>query len=127
MGYAVQSLGTWKSWTPTFTGFSSDPTSVVFRYVLIGKVCHYWFTMGDGTSNATTFTMTMPFVAASNGQNQFHILSTIVNNGSIPTNAGKIQITVGTNVATLLRDLSGTAWTASGAKRAFGSGSYEIA
>jgi len=121
------SPGTWSDWSTTFTGFSVVPTSVVFRYVIEGKTCRYWFTMGgNGTSNANTFTMTMPFAAKSAGANQFNLLPTVVDNGSVKTTPGRIQFTAGSNIATLGVDAGGNAWTSSGGKRSFGSGLFEI-
>jgi hypothetical protein len=59
--------GAWTAWTPSFTGFSINPT-VVARYVQIGKtVTVQVYTSGVGTSNATTFTITLPIAAANIG------------------------------------------------------------
>jgi hypothetical protein len=121
------SPGTWFDWVTTFTGFSAVPTSVTFRYTVVGKICYYWFTMGaDGTSNSTSFTITMPFAAKSGGQSQFGVLPTIVNGSTSGTTPGRFSIASGSNIATLGKDAAGNTWTASGGKRAFGSGQYEI-
>ena len=57
-----------QDWTPTFTGFSVDPLGQ-FRYVTIGEVVIVIITMTTaGTSNATFFTMTMPFANAFPGE-----------------------------------------------------------
>lgn len=127
MGFSTTTFPIWQDWTTTFVGFSVNPTPYFFRYCLIGKVCHYWFTMSaDGTSNSTSFTMTFPYAAKSGVQNQHQLLATVVNNGATSTSAGKLTLIAGSNVMTLTRDAAGTAWTASGGKRAFGAGSYEI-
>lgn len=56
------SVGTY---SPTFTGFSADPASPVLRYTKIGQKVDLTFRMpNQGTSNATGFTMTLPFTAA---------------------------------------------------------------
>lgn len=122
------SPGTWYDWATTFAGFSAVPSTYVFRYTVVGKTCHYWFTIGaDGTSNATTFTMTFPYAAKSGvGQSQFNLLPTIVNNSAATTTPGRITLTTGSNVMSLAKDASGAVWTGSGGKRAFGSGQYEI-
>jgi hypothetical protein len=119
--------GVWLDWTTTFVGFSVNPTPYYFRYTVIGKTCFYWFTMGtDGTSNSTSFTMTFPFAAKSGVQNQFHSLPFVVNNSAAGASPGRLTITTGSNVMSLGRDATGAVWTASGGKRASGSGSYEI-
>mgnify|MGYP001592055952 FL=1 len=57
-------VSAWKTWTPTFTGFSTAPTNFTARYILIGKMCCLIYRTGTpGTSNATNFTMTAPFAA----------------------------------------------------------------
>lgn len=55
------------TFTPGFTGFSSNPTYDA-RYQLIGKTCFvYLIATADGTSNATGFTITgLPFTKAGN-------------------------------------------------------------
>lgn len=120
--------GTWTAYIPTFTGFSSDPTSVVARYALIGKTCHVNITMGgDGTSNATTFTITLPFAASSTWtQAQFGLLPTIVNGGATASAPGRINVSAGSNIANLSTTAGGAAWTNSGGKRAFINFTYEI-
>jgi hypothetical protein len=126
MGYAAQSRPQWQDWITTPTGFSVPPT-IVFRYVLEGKTCRYWFTMSAaGTSNGTGFTMTFPFAAKSGtSANQFNTLVVVVNNGTTSSTPGRMQCSTGTNIFTLQRDSAGTAWTGSGSKSAFGWGSYE--
>jgi hypothetical protein len=118
------SPGVWLDWTTTFVGFSSNPP-YVFRYTVIGKTVFYYFTMtSDGTSNSTSFTITLPF-AGKTGVNQFHTMAFVVNNSAAGASPGRIQITSASNVASLGRDATGAVWTASGGKRASGSGSYE--
>ena len=48
----------WATWTPTVVGFSGTPT-VVARYKKIGKTVFCRLRV-DGTSNATSFTVTLP-------------------------------------------------------------------
>jgi hypothetical protein len=58
--------GAWTAYTPTFTGFSVLPTGYTYRYIKIGKFCTVSY-VGDnalGTSNATTFTIGLPFASA---------------------------------------------------------------
>jgi hypothetical protein len=57
-------LGTFTDWTdhvPTFAGFSADPTYHISRYMQLGKLMIYKYVgNADGTSDGTTFTMTIP-------------------------------------------------------------------
>ena len=104
-------FGKWTSYAPTFGGFSADPTYTAY-YVLIGKMCIVSM-IGSalGTSNATTFTITLPFNA--NGTYESSITN-VVNSGAIQAN-GKVTTSAASNVATLLRSLN-AAWTASSTK-----------
>lgn len=131
MGYAVQKaepiIGTW---VPTFAGFSADPT-MTCRYILIGKMCHFWITAtGHGTSNSTTAsgkTMTLPFTSYS-GTTQSITIAGITDAGAIQTATGRGIIASNSNVMTIYRNAGiTTAWTGSGNCSWACSGSYEIA
>lgn len=54
-------LGTftdWSDWTPTYTGFSANPTTGSAKYMVLGKLCFVWYSCtGGGTSNSTSFQM----------------------------------------------------------------------
>lgn len=123
MGYAVQSVGQWQDWTPVFTGFSVDPPGSG-RYSLVGKICHvYWTPSAAGTSNATTFTMTLPFAAANTVS---QIEGQIVENGGT-IQQGRVSTAANSNILTVGSTVAGAAWTASGGKSARICFSYEIA
>jgi len=124
MGYAVQSIGQWQAWVPTFTGFSADPTSVTARYTLSGKMCTAYFFATSGTSNATTFTITLPFAAA-NVEDPQTFAGNVVDNGT--GKVGIVRTRVNSNVLDVYNGATGTAFTASGAKNAAFSITYEIA
>lgn len=117
--------GVYSSWSPSFTGFSANPTNVKTRYFLIGKMCHFWINMSGGTSNATTTTVTLPFNANSSA---VQIMNTFIiqNSGTVATAPGRIDTRVGSNIADVYRDALKSAWTASGTKAFFGYGVYEI-
>jgi hypothetical protein len=121
------SPGTYLDYVPTYGGFSANPTSVTARYVLIGKMCHVYILRGaNGTSNATTFTLTLPFAAA-NTAIQSAALATVVNNSSVLTAPGRIDTVVNSTTANLYTTAGAAAWTGSGGKRAFVNLTYEIA
>lgn len=125
MAYAANSPFTWLDWTPVFAGFSSAPTSVTFRYQVIGKTVFFRVYMTDATtSNATTMTMTMP-IAGKTGVSQT-ILCTIINSGTGATTPGRVIVNSGSNVAGCFRDTVSATWTNTGDKRIFAIGFYEI-
>ncbi len=124
MGYTVQNLGQWQDWTPTITGFSSaTPPYVHARYVLIGKTCVIHFYQLGQTSNATTFTMTLPFASASASN---HCTGTATDNTAGVTTPIRVDTAAGSNIATLTKAPAATAWTATGAKAAKFTLIYEI-
>ncbi len=108
----------WFAWTPAYTGFSADPTSAAgCKFAMIGKLAVVKFgSTADGTSNATTFTITLPLATPNvsgigvqinvNGSDNSAGLTT-------PSNA-----TLAANSATLnlFKDIAGNGWTASGTK-----------
>lgn len=125
-GYIAQSVGIWQSWTPTFTGFSADPAVTFARYTLIGKTCICTVVMGNGTSNATTFTMTLPAVAANTGIAKSAGASA-VDNGAALTTTPRIDTAANSNIATIRSSPAAGAWTASSTKRVEFTITYETA
>lgn len=131
MGHAVQRLSPIAgTWTPTFAGFSVDPT-VTARYILIGKLCFFWVTASaHGTSNSTTAsgkTMTLPFTSY-NGASQAIPISRLTDNGANQSAPGLGLIASNSNVMTVYRNSSiTTAWTGSGNCSWSTNGVYEIA
>lgn len=97
------------TWSPSWTGFSVNPTTVYARYTLRGNVCTVWFKATTGTSNATTKTLTLPFAAL---DADVRSLQSIINNGA--NNGGLIQTAVGSNVLTAYATIAAGVWTASG-------------
>jgi hypothetical protein len=90
-------------------------------------MCHWWVDMpNNGTSNATTKTITGPYAAASAGI-QRALLTVAVDAGS--ATEGRIESSVGSNIFTLLKAPGGaaTTWTNSGNCRASFYIAYEIA
>jgi hypothetical protein len=114
MGYSATSIGQYQAWVPTLTGFSSDPTGITARYVLNGKMCVCYFTYtGNGTSNATTKTITLPFAAANTGIQIFPIR--VTDNGTIQTTVGQLITRVNSNIADVGKVFGSTTnWTSSG-------------
>lgn len=105
-----------QSWTPTFTGFSVDPTIAHARYTTIGKTCTIWLRATGGTSNATTFTFTLPFTVSANitTDNSFPIRAQ--DNSVLGATPGLARISASSNVVSLDTNYNSGAWTASGGK-----------
>lgn len=121
-------IGVWQAWTPTFTGFSSNPTGR-FRYCLIGKLCFcVAFMSGAGTSNANVFELTAPFTSSNSAASAYFSVPFAVNGGTnyyegevmgvISHNHNKFRLTFKTGY---------TSWITSGAKRAYFTAFYEVA
>jgi hypothetical protein len=97
-------------------GFSSLTVSY-FYYYKIGSliVCNIGY---DGTSNATSFTLSLPF---SNTILHNSINGRVTDNGSTPTDTGgRISFGNGTSTLTIYKDANATAWTGSGNKVFYG-------
>lgn len=118
--------GTWSNWTVSYTGFSANPSSVTSRYFLIGKMCTVWLTAGSGTSNATTFTITLPFAASAVTGQSFTVIITDSVGGT--SSAGRLVTRVGSNVADVYKTVALGAFTNSGTKNVILGGlTFEIA
>lgn len=115
----------WFNYTASFTGFSSNPTSVISRYNIIGNVCTIAHTEGaDGTSNANSFTVSLPVAASASCPNIVVAAPFARDNGAAINNASVTVLTSGTTAGLRTAGYA-TGWTASGAKRAFFNVSYE--
>jgi hypothetical protein len=119
-----------QTWNPTLTGFSANPTSCVYRYVLIGKLCTLFIRQATpGTSNGTGFTITLPFTAAAIANMAWWVATAgNTDNGVLLSGAGAAYIASGGTVLNLFSNAAAGSWTASGTKGCFGMGiTYEVA
>lgn len=114
------------NWTPSFTGFSGNPTGV-YRYFLSGNVVTIICDQSaDGTSNANSFWMTLPVPMDDAFTEQRGLVTATRDNTALNTVPG-MWLIAGTAPATMQihRDQVQTAWTTSGGKRFRGlQGSY---
>jgi hypothetical protein len=91
----------WTAHTPTFTGFSANPSGYTSQYKKIGDMVVWrYYGITHGTSNATTFTMTLPVAASSTGTAFLMCLvkdngSWIAGTGAIANSATTIAMGVG--------------------------------
>jgi len=115
----------WINYTPSYTGFSSDPTATSSEFMCLGNYCivnlqHF----PAGTSNANTFTWSLPIQATSTSgyvaqcPTPFH-----ENGGSAESNRGYGQVVASATSCSMFRastaggSPSGSGWTSSGGKR----------
>lgn len=119
---STPSDGAWSNWTPTLTGASADPTGTT-RYILGGKKCNVWINFnGNGTSNAVTKTITLPFTAY-NGASQLFLGRGIDN--SAPAVPILIATRSNSNIADVYASVAAGAWTALGLFRYSAAFAYE--
>ena len=111
--YAANPVGWpgWFNWTPTFTGFSVNPTGV-HRFSVQGNTCILNVYENQGTSNAATFTFTLPVTAAA----ACAFLGSAIDNGGLSINPGYGQVANGSNVMNVYKTTGLGGWTASGGK-----------
>jgi hypothetical protein len=109
--------GAWTAWTPTITGFSSDPADGVYVYTKVGKTCTLCIRQPtSGTSNATTFTISLPFTAATRTNMVWSAPGIVVNSGTVQTTPGVLRIDSAGTVIGVYKDYAAAAFTASGNK-----------
>ena len=114
------------NYTPTYTGFSSNPSGVTAKYSIIGNRCFlYVFTNIAGTSNATGYTLTAPITNA--GPLLSLGAAQALDSGSLVTLTPICQVSASSTTITCYAGQANNAWTNSGDKRVVWiNGSYEI-
>jgi hypothetical protein len=113
--YAVNPQGypTIFAFTPTYTGFSADPTGAGY-FRVVGTVCTFFLSPTAGTSNAVGFTLSLPItVLGSVAQS-----AKVRNNSVDSTTPGAVIAGGGGTTLDVYRDWANMAWTASGSKNA---------
>ena len=107
----------WQVYKPTYTGFSVNPATAMSRYLKIGQLVIYQHdsVSAPGTSNATSFTISLPFGYHGGGIISYPI--NFFNNSAQSVTPGMIEST-STLVGTLYTDWAGALWTGSGTKGA---------
>lgn len=115
-----QGFPTFFTWTAGFTGFSSNPTSVISIFWITGNICSVWHEEGaSGTSNAVTFTVTgLPVaVATIFGDATVRSQARVQDNGTAANGNVGLSSTTATIYASATA--AANAWTNSGNKRCF--------
>lgn len=123
--HIVNEVGSWIPYTPVWTGFSVDPTVTSAKFFREGKICTVKIRCNtNGTSNATTTTVTVPFNASTDLQ--FGLIFSLANNNAVSTTPGSIVTRSNSNIIDLYINLQSAAWSASNGKRASFTLTYEL-
>lgn len=114
------------NWSPTFTGFSANPSGV-HRFTVVGRECRLYVRHSTlGTSNTTGFTMTLPITAATITNHAWVGSGQGVDNGGILVNSALISFVSAATVMNLYTNHAAAAWTAASTKGANFQLQYEI-
>lgn len=106
----------WFSHSPTWGGFSVNPTAIC-RFSVWGRAVDLLVsTTGAGTSNATTLTLTAPITPAGINGMTWTVPVILGDNGALQSWWGRCDLSSGSSTITCYRDNVGTGWTASGSK-----------
>jgi len=100
--------------TPTFNGFSTDPSTAVCVYQRYGQVVQLEFVFTTGTSDDTIFQITNLPATITPKINVIQPISGLVDNGTNLANA-QVEISSGSTVV-FYKDGHETAWTNTGTK-----------
>lgn len=104
------------NWTPTWGGFSVNPTGT-FKYSILGNTCTMFYADASaGTSNSTELTFTVP-VACLSGFASIGYPCFITDNGSNSTTPGHLVMSSGSATVNARKSFYNAAWTNSGAKQ----------
>jgi hypothetical protein len=107
----------WRTWAPTPTGFSAVPTNVANRYRLEHNTCTIICrAITPGTSNATTYTIPLPFTAKTVSNMVWQATGTGRNNSVDLTVAIRVAVSSAASVMDAFTDYLIGAWTAANTK-----------
>lgn len=120
----MQSITVSGFWRPDYIGFVNEPTNVIGSYQLTGGNCLVTLTATAGTSNSSVFKVTLPFVP----KVTMNALASLIYNSAAACNTctGRIDITAGSNIATIYRDQVGLGWSTTGNKNVRLNFSYPV-
>lgn len=114
-----QGFPTWFNWTPTFTGFSTDPSDCVFRFKVDANMCTWVGGCNTvGTSNSSQTKITVPFGTITT-INRTYGEQRILDNGTATT--GGWEARINESEIRFTKNLSNAGFTASGDKNIYNS------
>lgn len=110
--------GAWIAYSPALGGWSANPAGGLYTYYRIGKLVTVNVSQpNNGTSNASTAVIGLPFTAVSRTNAQWDAPAKITDNGVAKTVPGMAVITSAATSMTVVLDWGFNAFTASGGKR----------
>lgn len=105
------------NYTPTITGYGTPPSTPFARFHILGRIVYVQVATGNATSNANTFTVSLPVAAKTlSGATWRNKPSNLVDNGTNSTTADFVFIDSGSSVAALAKNTSSVGFTTSGSK-----------
>jgi hypothetical protein len=107
----------WMTWNGTPGGFSSNPTGVGRYKFNRNTSTIFRRDTVNGTSNAGTFTYTLPFSAATVTSMVWGSAAVVFDNGTQQTTPGALRVQSGATTLEVFKDFANTAFTGSGGKR----------
>lgn len=112
----INEVGSWIPYTTTWGGFDVDPTIVRSDYFRVGKLCRARIIInGSGDSGTTTFTVTLPFIAA---EVSYSTTTRVTNGGVNQAGPGLAAARAGENTVDMYESSTDTTWTGTGNKKA---------
>lgn len=108
--------GEWSSWTPGFTGYSSNPSGGQYLYKQIGKTVFVSIREpNNGTSNSTALTMTLPVAAKSTAYT--YQMALVINSGTLSSGSIVVDSSASTTILSGYVGATLSNWSGSGGKR----------
>lgn len=104
------------AYTPSWSGFSVNPSGGVIRFSLVGNVCRLHFQSGGGTSNATGFAATLPINARTIAGAIWNAYGNGNDNTVTYQNLVLAQISSGGSAVSFSTNGGSANWTAAGTK-----------
>lgn len=124
-GICPNGFPTWFAWTPTFTGYSVDPSGATYRWKCEGRSITINILQNtNGTSNNTAHTMTLPATSAGAGGTHWAMPCLSVDNGTKQN--GLIRVPNASATCNLFGILATETNTNTGGSRIVGQVTYEI-
>ena len=119
-----QGFPQWFNIVVSQTGWTVLPSGI-YKFCVIGNVCHYIVHQTDGTSNSTNTSLGIPIIAETTA-GKGGICGYAVDNGVERTAPTKWWINGHDNVANFYTNMLWAGWTASGTKKLRAMITYEI-
>lgn len=120
-----QGFPDWFNWTPSFTGFSSDPGGE-YEFCIKGSTCFINVSGTNGTSNSSVFYISKPVAQLSGSPVRWGTIGLTTDNGVNLTTPGIYRIQQNLTSFYLYKDCSLSGFTTSGNKSASFIASYQI-